>query len=114
MPAVLGALIVHVIVDLAHVQGRLPVAGRWLPLQLRYLFSMAVIGLASLLLGYLIMANKERAMLLASQYQQSLLVAIQSIAVHFSVETEPTWATLRQELMALINLQRLVGSAPSR
>ena len=110
VPAVLGAVIVYVIVGLAHVLGRLPVAGRRLPLQLRYLFSMAVIGLALLLLAYLIMGNKERAMMLAPQFQQSLLASIQSIAVVFGVETEPTWAALRQELMALINLQRLVGS----
>ena len=110
VPAVLGAVIVYVIVGLAHVLGRVPVAGRWLPLQLRYLFSMAVIALAFFLLAYLIAANKERAMLLAPQYQQSLLAAIQSIAVFFGVETEPTWATLRQELMAQINLQRLFGS----
>jgi predicted PurR-regulated permease PerM len=30
--------------------------------------------------------------------------------VRFGFETEPTWATLRQELMAQINLQRLAGS----
>ena len=110
VPAVLGAVIVYVIVGLAHALGRLPRVGRKLPLQLRYLFSMAVIGLAFFLLAYLIMANKERAMLLAPQYQQSLLVAIQSIAVFLGIETEPTWATLRQEIMAQINLQRLFGS----
>jgi predicted PurR-regulated permease PerM len=110
VPAVLGAVIVYVIVGLAHVLGRLPVAGRWLPLQLRYLFSMGVIGLAFFLLAFLIAANKERALLLAPQYQQSLLAAIQSIAVFFGVETEPTWATLRQELMTQINLQQLFGS----
>ena len=48
--------------------------------------------------------------MLAPQYQQSLLAAIQRVAVFFGFETEPTWATLRQELMAQINLQRLFGS----
>ena len=46
-------------------------------------------------------------MALAPQYQQSLLAAIQQIAVQFGFETEPTWTTLRQELMAQVNLQRL-------
>ena len=110
IPAVFGAVIVYIIVGLAHVLGRVPVMGRRLPLQLRYLFSMGMIGLAFFLLAYLIMANKDRAMLLAPQYQQSLLAAIQSIAVFFGIETEPTWATLRQELLAQINLQRLFGS----
>jgi AI-2 transport protein TqsA len=110
IPAVLGAVVVYVIVGLAHALGRLPQIGPRLPLQLRYLFSVVVIGLAFFLMAYLIMANKERALALAPQYQQSLLAAIQQLAVQFGFETEPTWATLRQELMAQINLQRLAGS----
>ena len=110
VPAVLGAVIVYVLVGRPHVLGRTPLVGPRLPLQLRYLFSMVVIGLAFFLLAYLIAANKERAMLLAPQVQQSLLTAIQGVAVFFGVETEPTWTTLRQELMAQINLQRLFGS----
>lgn len=110
VPAVLGAVIVYVIVGLAQVLGRLPLLGPRLPLQLRYLFSMGVIALAFLLLAYLIAANKERALALAPLYQQSLLASIQNVAVLFGFETEPTWTTLRQELMAQINLQRLFGS----
>jgi predicted PurR-regulated permease PerM len=110
VPAVLGALIVYVIVGLAHALGRLPAVGARLPLQLRYLFSVVVIGLAFFLLAYLVMANKERALGLAPQVQQSLLAAIQQVAVFFGIETEPTWATLRQELLAQINLQRVLTS----
>ncbi|HPO19106.1 MAG TPA: AI-2E family transporter [Rubrivivax sp.] len=110
VPAVLGAVIVYVIVGLAHVLGRLPLLGPRLPLQLRYLFSMGVIALAFFALAYLIAANKERALLLAPQYQRSLLASIQGVAVFFGFETEPTWTTLRQELLGQINLQRLLGS----
>jgi predicted PurR-regulated permease PerM len=108
VPAVLGAVIVYVIVGLAHALGRLP--GPVLPLQLRYLISIAAIGLVGLLFTYLVLANKERALALAPQYQQSLLAAIQRMAVTFGFETEPTWATLRQDLLAQIDLQRLFGS----
>jgi len=110
IPAVFGAVVVYVIVGLAHALGRLPQLGPRLPLQLRYLFSVVCIGLVCFGLAYLIMANKERALALAPQYQQSLLAAIQQLAVRFGFETEPTWATLRQELMTQINLQRLAGS----
>ncbi len=110
VPAVLGAVIVYVVVGLAHALGRLPGVGPALPLQLRYLFSIAAIGLVGFLFTYLVMANKERALALAPQYQQSLLAAIQRVAVQFGFETEPTWATLRQELLAQIDLQRLFGS----
>ncbi len=110
VPAVLGAVIVYVVVGLAHALGRLPGVGPRLPLQLRYLVSIAVIAFVFFLLAYLVMANKDRALALAPQYQQSLLAAIQRMAVHFGFETEPTWTTLRQDLTAQINLQRLAGS----
>jgi len=110
VPAVLGAVIVYVIVGLAQALGRLPLLGPWLPQRLRYVFSMALIGLAFTMLIYLMMANKERALALAPQYQESLLAAIQGIAVQFGFEQEPTWATLRQDLLGRISLQRLLGS----
>jgi len=66
-------VIVYVIVGLAHALGRVHTLGRALPLQLRYLFSIAAIGLVGFLFAYLVMANKERALALAPQYQQSLL-----------------------------------------
>ncbi|MGL6112707.1 MAG: AI-2E family transporter [Rubrivivax sp.] len=110
VPAVLGAVIVYVIVGLAHALGRLPGLGRWLPMQLRYLFSMLAIGLVFFLLAYLVMVNKDRALTLAPVYQESLLAAIQRVAVFFGIEAEPTWATLRQDLMAQINLQRVLTS----
>jgi predicted PurR-regulated permease PerM len=110
VPAVLGAVIVYVIVGSAHALGRLPGAGPALPLLLRYLFSIAVIGLVAFLFAYLVMANKERALALAPQYQQSLLAAIQRVAVYFGFETEPTWATLRQDLLAQINLQQVFAA----
>jgi predicted PurR-regulated permease PerM len=110
VPAVLGAVIVYVIVGLTHALGKLPWLGGKLPLRLRYLFSMLMIGLAFFILAYLVMANKERALALAPQYQESLLAAIQRVAVFFRIETEPTWATLRQDLLAQINIQRLFGS----
>jgi predicted PurR-regulated permease PerM len=111
IPAVFGAVIVYIVVGLAHAAGRLPVVGQRLPLQLRYLFSIAVIGLVFFLFAYLVMAHKERAIALAPQYQQSLLAAIQRAAAYFGFETEPSWTTLRQDLMAQISLQPLIGSA---
>ena len=110
VPAVLGAVIVYIIVGLAQALDRLPGLGPVLPSRLRYVFSIALIGVICVLFAYLVMANKERALALAPQYQQSLLATIQRVAVYFGLETEPTWATLRQELVARINLQRLFSS----
>jgi len=110
VPAVLGAVIVYIVVGLAEGLGRLPGLGPVLPSRLRYLFSFAVIGAIGVLFAYLLMANKDRALALAPQYQQSLLAAIQGVAVHFGFEAEPTWATLRRDLLGQINLQRFFGS----
>jgi predicted PurR-regulated permease PerM len=110
VPAVLGAVVVYVIVGLADGLGRLPGVGPVLPSRLRYLFSFAVIVAVAIVFAYLLMANKDRALALAPQYQQSLLAAIQGVAVHFGFEDEPTWATLRRDLLGQINLQRFFGS----
>lgn len=110
VPAVLGAVIVYVIVGLAQALERVPGVGPHLPRRLRYVFSVLLIGFGFFMLAYLIMANMERAMALAPQYQASLLAAIQRVAVQFGVETEPTWTTLRHDLFARIDLQRLLGS----
>ena len=110
VPVVMGALIVYVVVGLAHALSRLPVVGARLPSQLRYTFSMLMIGLAFAMLVYLVAANKDRAMALAPQYQESLLVSIQRMAVFAGIESEPTWTTLRQGLLAQISLQRLFST----
>ena len=110
VPAVFGAVVAYIVVGLADAFARLPGLGRRLPSRLRYLVSFVVIGLVGLLFAYLVMSNKERALALAPQYQQSLLAAIQRVAVFFGFETEPTWATLRRDLVAQLDLQRLFGS----
>lgn len=110
IPAVFGAVVVYVIVGVTHGLGKLPYIGKALPLQLRYTLSVAAIAFFFLLVTFFVIANKEKALTLAPQYQESLLLAIQRAAIFFRIETEPTWATLRQDLFAQINIQRFVGS----
>jgi predicted PurR-regulated permease PerM len=99
-----------VIVGVSQALGRVPVVGPALPLQLKYAVSFLIIGAAVLAIGLLVLANKEKLVAIAPQYQESLMAAIQKAAVWFHVETEPTWTSLRQELMARINVQLLLGS----
>jgi predicted PurR-regulated permease PerM len=110
VPVVFGAVVVYVIVGVTHALGRAPVVGRVLPLQLRYVLSVLIIGFAVLAIGYLVIAHKDRVIALTPQYQETLLAAIQKLAVWFRIETEPTWTTLRQDMLARINLQLLLGS----
>jgi predicted PurR-regulated permease PerM len=110
IPVAFGAVVVYIIVGLAHALQRIPYGGRILPLGLRQTLSVLVIVFALLMVIHRVMAYKESAMALAPQYQQSHLAAIQRVAVFFRIETEPTWSTLRQDLLAQINIQKLVGT----
>ena len=96
VPIVLGILVVYVIVGLARLLGRIPWLGRTLPVQARYTLSVLVIALGLVFVVYLVIANRDSVLALAPNYQESLLAAIQKVAVFFHIETEPTWATLRQ------------------
>lgn len=110
IPIAFGAVMVYVVVGLAHALGKFPYLGRLVPIGARYTFSVLVIAFALLVAIHLVMANRDEAIALAPQYQQSLLAAIQKIAVFFRIETEPTWAMLRRELLQQVNVQQLVGS----
>ncbi len=110
IPIVFSILVVYVIVGLTRLLERIPVVGPALPVQVRYSLSIVLIACGLVLGGSLLIASKERVVALAPQYQHSMLAAIQAIAVYFRVETEPTWATLRQEFLAQVNIQSLIGS----
>jgi predicted PurR-regulated permease PerM len=110
VPIVFAILAVYVIVGLTRLLGRIPVVGRALSLRTRYVLSILVIAACFVEAVYLIIAYKDSVLALAPQYQQSLLAVIQQAAVFLRVEAEPTWATLRQDLFAQVNVQSLIGS----
>ena len=110
VPIVFGALVVYVIVGLTRLLGRVPFIGRILPRQIHSVLSVLVIAFGLVMLVYLVLANKDSVLALAPQYQESLLAAIQKTAVFFRIEAEPTWTTLRQDLIGQINIQSLAAS----
>ncbi|HWS05445.1 MAG TPA: AI-2E family transporter [Burkholderiaceae bacterium] len=110
VPVAFGMVVVYVIVGLAQALERLPVLGRVLPVQLRYVLSIALIIYVVTALAYLVMSSRDSVIALAPQYQKSLLTIIQKGAVFLRIEGEPTWTTLRTDLFSQINLQRLLGS----
>jgi AI-2 transport protein TqsA len=109
VPIVFSILVYYVVVGLTRLQARVPVVGRHLPLAVRYALSILAIGLVLAVIVYMALASKNSVVLLAPQYQQSLLASIQRIAAFLHIESEPTWTTLRQEVLAQINLQRFIG-----
>ena len=110
VPIVFGTLVVYVIVGFARLLSRIPYLGRLLPIQIRHVVSGVVISLGLVALALHLVAYTDEVLAVAPQYQRSLLAAIQKAAVILRIETEPTWTTLRQQVLAQVNLQRLLGS----
>jgi AI-2 transport protein TqsA len=109
IPVVFGILVFYVVVGLTRLLSRVPLVGRHLPQWLRYTLSIVLIGLVLVAIAFLALASKNGVVALAPQYEQSLLATIQKIAVFLHIEGEPTWTTLRRDLLAQINVQRFVG-----
>jgi len=110
VPIAFGILVVYLIVGLTRLLCRIPVLGRLLPVQIRNAVSVLVISSGLVFVLHLLVASTDDVMAHAPQYQQSLLAGIQKVAVLLRIETEPTWTTLRRDLLGQINLQRLLGS----
>ena len=110
VPVVLSVLVVYVIVGLTRLLERIPGLGAALPIWLRYALSIVVIALIQVAAFYEIVTYTDVLRAYAPQYKESLLAAIQRGAALLGIEGEPTWATLRRELLAQTDMQRLVGS----
>jgi predicted PurR-regulated permease PerM len=110
VPLAFGILVGYVIFGLTQLLLRVPVLGSRLPVQARNALSVLVISSGLVGIAYLLVANADGVMAYAPQYQRSLLAGIQRVAVLLRIEAEPTWTTLRNDLLAQINLQRLLGS----
>lgn len=110
VPIIFGALVFFVIVGLTRLLGKIPVIGRILPPRMRSALSVLVIAWGLVAIANLILANKEGVLALVPQYQESLLAVIQRGAVLLHIETEPTWTTLRRDLVGQISVQPLIGS----
>jgi AI-2 transport protein TqsA len=110
VPIVLSILVVYVIVGLARSLHRLPLLGHALPPRIGYTLSAMAIALVIAAIGWLVATSLGNVVALAPRYETSLLNAIQEVAARLGVESAPTWATLRQELLAQIDTHRFIGS----
>jgi len=113
VPIVLAILAVYVVLGLLRALERPHLAGRRLPLSVRYTLTLACIAAALAALGYLFMSTMDHALAQGPRYQLQLLEAIQRGAAMLNIEREPTWATLRDALLGQISFQRLIAGALS-
>ena len=110
VPIVFSVLVVYVIVGFTGLIFRLPVVGRLLPRAIGHALSALVIALALAAIASLLAARIGGVIALAPQYAASLLNTITEVSTRLGIEATPTWATLRQDIVAQVGTQRLIGS----
>jgi AI-2 transport protein TqsA len=110
VPIAFSVFVVYVVVGLARLIGKVPVLGRVLPPPIRYLLATFAMAIVFVEVMYLVVASKDAIAAFAPRVQERILAVIHTLASHFSIESEPTWATLRQDLLAQIDLQKFLRS----
>lgn len=110
VPIVFGILVVYVIDGMSKLVARVPVVGPRLPKAVNYTASAIAIGWALAAIASLVAGSLGNITGLAPQYAASLLNTIQELAARLGIETTPTWESLRRDLLAQVNTQRLIGS----
>jgi len=111
VPIMFSVFVVYVILGLARLIGKVPLLGPALPQLVISILSVLIIALGLAMVVYTVLANKDSVIAMAPRYQESLLAAVQRVAVLMRVEAEPTWTTLRRDLLAQVSLQRVAASA---
>lgn len=110
VPIVLSVLVVYVIDGVARLFTRLPGLGPHLPRYVGYTLSILMIVVILVYVARMLIASLGSVVALAPQYEASLLNAIQAIAEILGMETAPTWSSLRRDLLAQIDLHRIIGT----
>ncbi len=110
VPLAFGVLVAYVIFGLTQLLLKLPVLGPRMPVQVRNAASVLVISSGLVGMVWLLVASADGMAAYAPKYQRSLLAGIQRVATLLRIESEPTWTTLRNDLLGQVNLQRLLGS----
>lgn len=109
IPIAFSMLVVYVIIGTSRLLARIPVLGTALPSRVRGSLSILLIACALCVLAWLVVANMNQMIGKAAQYQSSLLTLVQRGAVTLGIETEPSWESIRGNVMAQVNLQRLAA-----
>lgn len=108
VPIVAAILIVSIITGLSRLLARLPVIGSRLPSHVSYIIAaLAIIGVA-LEVGALLVANLSAVAARAPAQQQAILAAIQQTVTALGLEREPTWQSLRTDVLGEVDLQRTI------
>ena len=110
VPIIFSILVAYVIVGLARLLVRLPMLGRFVPDGVALLVSAVMISLALAGIAWPVATTMGSVAELAPAYAATLLNLIQEMAAWLGVEAQPTWTTLRQDVLAHVNTHRLIGT----
>ncbi|MDT1064472.1 AI-2E family transporter [Paracoccus sp. CPCC 101403] len=113
LPIFMSIIVAYVVLGLAELIGRVP-GFEGIPASLRYAFAIVVsLGLMALIV-WLIVQNATQVSTLVPVYQDQLLALVQRGAVAVGLDDEPSWQSLRRDLVGHMNLHRVVlGSVVS-
>ena len=110
VPVVFSVMVAYVIDGLARLLARVPVIGARLPRGAARIAAAVAIAWLLLMLASQVTASMGTVSAAAPQYAAALLNALQELATRIGMETTPTWESLRRDLLAQVNAQRLIGS----
>lgn len=107
IPIVFAVMVVYVIIGTNRWLAHIPGLGAALPSALRHVV-VAVVIVGSLgVLGWLVMGSIDQMIARATHYQSSLVSLVQRYAVVAGMSSEPTWESIRDAVLAQVNLPRL-------
>jgi AI-2 transport protein TqsA len=110
VPVVFGVLIAYVTDGLARLLLRVPIVGAHLRGASAHVAAAVAIALVLLVLASQLAQSLGKVTASAPQYAAALLNTIQEWAARLGMETTPTWESMRQDVLARVNAQRLIGS----
>jgi len=114
IPVMASVILAYIIIAFAQRLEKVPVIGPLTPASIRYTISiLAIVGIVMAFVS-LIISNINQLIALAPVYQARLLAIIQEFAgligQFFEIDTEPTWETIRRDVLGGVSLQSLIGS----
>ncbi|WP_028920431.1 AI-2E family transporter [Pseudoxanthomonas suwonensis] len=110
VPVAFGVMALYVVLGSARLLAKVPVLGPAAPEWLRLTLATLVIAGALVLLVGVATDSVDRLLQRVPQYQAQLVALVQQGAAVLGIESEPSWDSIRQAVMAQVNLQRLAGS----
>ncbi|SAL85272.1 AI-2 transport protein TqsA [Caballeronia terrestris] len=111
VPIAFGVIATYVVLGIANLFQRVPYIGSKLPVGIRCAIAIALMVVAIYVSIGLLISDRDPLLALAPKYQATLLALVGKIAAVLQAQTEPTWESIRRDMLARVNLQSIVTAA---